>query len=860
MASFSFSGQRRALSKSTLRALRLSRLALLAEGLARALWPAFSIICFALAAALLGGFAALDASAHRLVGMVVVGLIAVAVIWGAWRFRMPSRTAAARRLDASDPAHPIATLSDNLSAGRADDMSMQIWVEHQRRAERAAARLRATAPDLRLARFDRWALRLFAPVLLIVGLIGAGDTWFERLETLFVQAPQAPGAAQAAARVALVEGWAIPPAYTGQGTVYLNRLAQAGMEISVPQGSELIIRASDLNGAPGLTAPGLAGFDGFTNFGGALAEARGVLDSSGRVEITDDEVVLAGWDIAVVPDAPPEISLTDPPSATLAGALEVTFLARDDFGIDTAWAEIVPMGGIVPGRGLDLDPISFALPMPITGRALEVADSAIHDLGDHPWAGAWVELTLFAEDGAGQRATAGPVMLRLPGRRFTHQLAKALVEQRRDLALEFEQGIRVLDVLQATTRRPEDIFEDNAGAYMGVRTAIRRLADGVVVDQVSKVAPEVVEFLWLAALSLEDGDLSSALERLRSAEDALRRALEAGTDEDIRQAMDELRAAMQEYIEEMIRQALERGLEPGDQGDPGDQQMMSQQDLEEMLEELQRRAESGLRDQARDMLSELSRMLEQLQAGRQQQQQHGGGQRSLEALQEMIQRQRDLADRTFDELRKQRRNGERGARGEPNGRGGERQPGSDPNGGEPGNGSNPGEPGNPGGLAGEQEGLRRALEELARQLPGGGPGGANEAIRQALEDAAREMGEARDDLRNQAPGEAVEDQMEALDRLNQGAQELAEALRNGQGDTANRGRGRRDGEARDLEHDPFDRPAGAFGAIDGRDTHVPDRSVLDRARQVLEELRRRAAQPSRPRIELDYLDRLMDQF
>ena len=82
----------------------------------------------------------------------------------------------------------------------------------------------------------------------------------------------------------------------------------------------------------------------------------------------------------------------------------------------------------------------------------------------------------------------------------------------------------------------------------------------------------------------------------------------------------------------------------------------------------------------------------------------------------------------------------------------------------------------------------------------------------------------------------------------------------GQGDTAGQGRGRRDGQARDLLSDPFDRPAGAFGAIDGRDTRVPDRSVLDRARQVLEELRRRAAEPHRPRIELDYLDRLMDRF
>jgi uncharacterized protein (TIGR02302 family) len=855
MANFSFAGQRRSLGKAARQALRLSRLALIAEGLARALWPAFTAVCFVLAAALMGGFALLDPSAHRIAVLVTIGLIAATLLWGALRFRMPTRAAAARRLDASNPTHPIATLGDALSAGRDDDISQRLWVEHQRRAERAAALLRAAAPDLRLARFDRWALRMFAPSLVIAGLLGAGESWLERLETLFAPAPEAPGTiVTAATRVPMVEGWAISPAYTGMGTLYLNKLAEVGVEMRLPEGSELIIRVTDLGDTPEISAPGLTAFEGFTDFGGALAEARGVLTGSGRVEITGDGAVLAGWDIIVVPDAAPEISIAEAPGSTPAGALEVNFEARDDYGIDTAWAEIVPMGGIVPGKGLDLEPITFALPMPIAGRALEVADSAVHDLGDHPWAGAWVELTLFAEDGAGQQTTAGPITLRLPGRRFTHQLARSLVEQRRELAMDFEQGIRALDVLQAVTRRPEEIFDDNSGAYLGVRMAIRRLANGVAVDRVSKATPEVVDILWLAALSLEDGDLSSVLERLRSAEEALRRALESGTDEDMRRAMEELRAAMQEYIEEMIRQALERGLEQGDQDANGEQQMMSQQDLEEMLDELQRRAESGLRDQARDMLSELSRMLENLQAGRQQQQ-HGGGQRALEALQEMIQRQRDLADETFDELRQQRRNGQRSGR---SGRGGEPQPGERGEG-EGGEFSPGGEPGRQGGLAAQQEALRRALEELAGQLPGGEGPGSRDATRQALEDAARAMGEARDDLNNRAPGDAVEDQMEALDRLNEGAEALAEALSNGQGDTANRS-GRRDGEARDKENDPFDRPAGAFGAIDGRDTDVPDRSVLDRARKVLEELRRRAAEPHRPRIELDYLDRLMDQF
>jgi len=857
MTKFAFGGQRRALSKVTRRALRLSRFALLAEGLARALWPSFATLCFTLAAALFGLFGLLDHDGHR-IAQIAVGVVLLAALgWAFFRFRMPSRDAAARRLDADDPSHPIATLSDRLAAGREDKASQALWIEHLMRAEKAAARLRAAAPDLRLARFDRLALRLFAPALAIAGFIGAGGDWAERIGTIFAPAPViGPQAAAEAARVPEAEAWAMPPAYTGLDTVYLNRQAD-GTDIRLPAGSELFVRVTDLGATPELSAPGLTGFDGFADFGGTLAEARGVLTRSGPIEVKDGSDVLARWVVEVIPDAPPRIALSRTPEATLAGALEVPFTAHDDYGVVSAWAEIVPMGGLVPGKGLVDEPITFALPLPISGRALEVQDSAIHDLASHPWIGAWVELTLHAEDGAGQKATAGPVLLRLPGRYFTHPLARALVEQRRELAMDFEQGPRVLDVLQAVTRQPEAVFSENSGAYLGVRTAIRRLADGVVADRVSAVAGDVSEFLWLAALSLEDGDLSSALERLRAAEEALRRALESGTEDDIRRAMDELRAAIEQYLSEMIRQAQERGLEPGQQN-PGQQQQLSQQDLQDLLDEMQRNAESGLRDQAREMLSELSRMLENLQLGRQQQ--GGPGQQALESLQEMIQRQRDLADRTFDELRQQRRGGgaQSQQQGEQQGRGQGRQRQGGQGGDQlsSGEGSGSDESGQFGALSSEQEALRRALEELARQIPGLG----GSETERALGEAGRAMGEAREDLDRRSPGDAVDDQIEALDRLSEGARALAEQLRNGQGDVANRGRGRAEGRAQDMEADPFDRPAGTYGAIDGRDTKVPDRSALDRAREVLEELRRRAGDTSRPRLELDYLDRLMDQF
>jgi hypothetical protein len=41
---------------------------------------------------------------------------------------------------------------------------------------------------------------------------------------------------------------------------------------------------------------------------------------------------------------------------------------------------------------------------------------------------------------------------------------------------------------------------------------------------------------------------------------------------------------------------------------------------------------------------------------------------------------------------------------------------------------------------------------------------------------------------------------------------------------------------------------------------IPDRDTLARARSILEELRRRAAERGRPKQELDYYDRLLKEF
>lgn len=377
-----------------------------------------------------------------------------------------------------------------------------------------------------------------------------------------------------------------------------------------------------------------------------------------------------------------------------------------------------------------------------------------------------------------------------------------------------------------------------------------------------------MELLWRAALLLEEGDLTDVAERLRRAQERLAEALENGaSDEEIARLMDELRQAMNEYMQELARQAMQN-LDQLQQQAPGDR-TLGMQDLQQMLDEMQRMAESGQREMAREMLRQLQRMLENLrmQAQNGGQGQQGEGEQTLQELQDMLEQQQGLADRSFGEM--QRRQGQQGRQGEgqqgqqgQNGQQGRNgQQGQNGEQGRDGQQGRQGQGGTGSGtdlgrLSQEQEALRRLLEDLRSGLPGG----LSPEAEQALRDAERSMGEARDSLEADDPGAALDEQVDAMESLREGARQLGDAMRRqaqqGQGDQT--GRGDPSGSRRAV--DPLGRPSAQDGALDGSDTDVPGAEALKRAREILEELRRRSGERTRPELELDYLRRLLDRF
>jgi hypothetical protein len=60
--------------------------------------------------------------------------------------------------------------------------------------------------------------------------------------------------------------------------------------------------------------------------------------------------------------------------------------------------------------------------------------------------------------------------------------------------------------------------------------------------------------------------------------------------------------------------------------------------------------------------------------------------------------------------------------------------------------------------------------------------------------------------------------------------------------------------------DPAGRPLNGLGGLDGRDVTLPEESDLQRSREILDELLRRAGERFRPNLERDYIDRLLKRF
>jgi hypothetical protein len=434
-----------------------------------------------------------------------------------------------------------------------------------------------------------------------------------------------------------------------------------------------------------------------------------------------------------------------------------------------------------------------------------------------------VKLTLVARDEAGQEGRSTPFEVTLPARKFTNELARAVVEERTELALDANAAPAVADALDALTTAPDSGI-NNFGNYLLMRSAYYRLITARSDDDLRGV----VDYLWTIALGLEDGDRSLAAQQLRAAEDALEQALQKkASDEEIARLTQQLRDALQKFTQALAAQGA-RNPQTANLPPSANVQTLRPEDLQKMLDQIENLAKTGARDAARQLLSQLQNMMENLQAEQPQASSQAQQQamQQLNQLGDMIRRQEQLMNRTFSAQRGQ--NG----KGQPMTKEEMKQALQD--------------------LQSGQQALSDQLGKLMEDMQGSGvqPNGK-------LGQAGEAMGRAAQALGKGEAGAAVGEQSGALDALRQGAQGMAQQLATGTGPG---GSGFRNGDDGFSDNDPLGRPMPSTGADIGSSVKVPNEIDTQRAREILDAIRQRLGASSLPAFERDYLERLLEQF
>lgn len=787
------------------RRLRLARLALAWESLWPLLWPVAGVSGLFLALALFDVLPLLPGWLHF---AVIVGFALAALLFlgrAVRSFRAPDDLRARRRIerDSGLPHQPLGALDDRLAdGGHADPVARALWSLHRRRMAGAIGRLRVAPPSPGLPARDPWGLRAAVLLLLVVALAG---TWRDAPSRL--SRALSPAWGDGVDSAATLQVWLTPPSYTGLPPTLLEAPSDRPVAApTVPAGSAILAVLQGGDGPGELTAGDR--MLPFTPLGDSSQRLDAPLGTATSLAVRQDGGVVGHWNLTVVQDTAPTVVFLDQPDGDERGRLRLAYEAGDDYGVVKAWATIRRVGVPAGQEAFSLD-----LPLPAT-RSATLRHVSWHDLTAHRWAGLPVTITPAARDAAGQIGTGGAIHLVLPERLFHHPVARAIIEQRRLLGADPQRRHDVVGGIDDISTRP-GTFGNDIVAFLALRTARSRLLRDHSADAIDSVR----DIMWNTALRIEEGNRAVAERTLAEAARELEKALSEGAAQDeLDRLMDQLQQAMEEFLQAAAEQAM-RQRNPAAAPDPA-ARTVTPRELSSMLDRMREMARTGSRDAAQQMLSRLQDMLRNLEAGRPGQPSAAArqAQQALGELGELARQQRSLLDQTFQQSQQSETAPDQSAQG-----------------------------------AARQEALRRALGEVMRRM-----GGTMGEIPDALGEAEQAMREAVGQLRGNAPGAAAEAQGEALERLRQGAGEalraLAERMGTGPGSpTAMPG-------GQGVPRDPLGRQLNGPGTPDDSSVHVPDEADVQKAREVLDELRRRLGESDRSTSERDYLQRLLRQF
>ena len=734
----------------------------------------------------------------------------------------PSLSLAMRRVEeASGLRHRPMDVVDDRPIG-INDETHTLWQEHVLRARMDMRKLRWPAWKMDWAKHDPHNLRYGLMVLLVVGgIFGWGALGGRIIEAIN------PALGRIPVSTATIDAWITPPEYTHMAPIMIATPAGSRYQdqvIKIPEGSVLHAYLAERDG----DTPVLEANNQKIDFNAQAEKDFGVtttLKTGDTIAIHRGWMTLETWKVQIVADTAPQVSFTDLPSASEHKAVRVAYDAKDDYGVTSVTLRVTPRQAL-----FGIDAKTLELPLANLDEK-DVKRVDFKDLTDQPWAGTLVDLQLIATDAVGHKSESDRVAYTLPEREFFQPVARMLIEERKKLLnnlLSVPVRSEVANLMAGLAHQPT-AFGSDPVVMMSLRAGAVRL----VLDRDADAALSAKDILWQTAVRIEDGVMGLAEQNLKQAQQDLAEALDHNASEkDVQKLIDRLHQALAQYLAQLSTRMASQPQIPEDlkQIMGPRTNFLSPKDLEKMLNNMRNLSANGARDEARQMLSQLNEMLQNLSTHAPQlSKDQKEALENLKNLQAMTKEQQELMDKTYQDSQKD------------NSQDDQKEQKSDSSKDQKSTSQKSAKSGQQ--LAGQQHDLKSKLQTLMNKLK------SNTSLSQSADAMAR----AEADLKQGGLQAAVPSQNEALKALRQAQQSMAESMQQGSSGIPLPG-------SEGASGDPFGREDGKSMTGDTNKMHVPDRFEAQHVREILDEIQHRAGDLTRPKTERDYIERLLQNF
>ncbi len=756
------------------------------------------------------------------------------------QFHLPTKTNINHALETANKLR--VGFFDFLRDTPVDKKDEQLWsIEQAKQANSRGGILKSVRFKTNTSSKDPYALRFIPILALLLCLMTLPALHMNDVAKVFF--PHTTPPIHAKKPSFTYTAWITPPAHTELKPLYIN--GDIVPPVTVAQGSTLNITLQNIKKRPYTVTMDDNVF---------TMEAKDDDASlSGKFDIGSDATLISLTDrynsyfdlpIFIEADQKPEISFVKEPAVTQNYALEIDYRTIDDYGPKDI-SLVVERIESTPDEPMP-EPLIFELPIGF----VNTSDSDINeenkiwqgqyylDLSAHDWAGAPIRIMLSVNDHIDQAHQSDPMITTLPVRVFNNKIAKKINNERMKLLNGYKDNKDgALKVLEEIIVRPANYYNDPI-MFLSLKSAMNRL----FLDRHNQERKSVTKLLWDIAIFIEEGLMFEALQDIREIKQALEKALQDpnSTPELIEKLMTDYQVALENAIRaamtDIMRQ-LQNGANVQDFQNP--LQTGQQSSLEEYLQKMQDLATAGDREEAMKMLQDLQKMLEQSSTKPQHlSEEQEQGIETLQDLQELIEAQQALTNDT----KKARALDDDNALNK---------------------------------IIERQKDLQDKTQSVKEKI--------NDLIpdtdTQNLDDAMVEMQNAIDAASQKDSDTTVSAQEKAEEYLQKSGEDAMQAMQNamnmqfssgnslipqmGQNGQGQNGKGNRrlpqPSQSQNGETDPLGREPGNAKEFNG-DLDSLSKAPQEKARDVINELRKRSGERSRPKFELDYINRLLERF